>query len=224
MCDLFGGPSGTEKTEAAQMESLSDILNANYQTTFGEQQQALQQLSGEIEKIQTGQTGPGMSAQETAARTAQIQNLAAAQARNVQQAVQNRAAGEGGGGSSGLTSGITRQIGEEATSAAQTQEAQQLAGLTGESYAIGRQEAAQTVGGLEALSGAYGGAAGQSVSGAIGSGQAAFGEAKTIEQQQQEEAATIGGLAEGGLSALSGTNFAGNLFGGKLFGPGGALG
>jgi hypothetical protein len=205
-----GGPSSQEQGIQAQTESLNNLLQANYSRTFGQSEQALSRLQTELNLIQSGQTGPGMGAEELSARRSDIVNQAAAEARNVQQQVQDRGAGQVFAGSqdaSGLarTTGIQRELGEQASSAAERDKANALINLKAQDYALGRTQAAQTVGGLEALSGAYRGLAGESQSGALQAGQSAFGEASQINKENLQKGSLLGGLLKTGLGL--GTSF-----------------
>ena len=230
MADCFGGSTGEERGLEAQSSSLSRTLQANYTTAFADQGDALKQLNSELQQIRSGQTGPGFGAEELAARTGQIVNQSAANARNAQQAVANQSAGQTFGGaqdSSGLAraSAIRQQIGGEIASGAETQKANALENLTAQNYATGRDNAVRTASGLEALSGAYGGRAGQSLSGSMSAANTAFSEENQIRQQEAARMQSIMGLAEkgittaatfgaGGLVGLQGTG--GEGFGAKL--------
>src|SRR5258708_2482001 len=157
MC-TFGGASGAETAAQGQIADFSKTLNANYSTLFGEQQATLGRLQSTLSQIQSGETGPGFGGAENAALISQIQNQGAATARNVTQAVQDRAAGQvfnGQTDSSGLarTSAINKQIGEQASSAAATNTANALTAETAANFAQGRQNAVQTASGLSTLAG-----------------------------------------------------------------------
>lgn len=203
MCDFFGGPSKQEESTAQQNSSLASSLDANYQQRFTQQSGTIQQLQSEINQIQGGNTGPGFGAAELAAKTSEIQNNAAASARNAQQATQNAGAGQTFGNTdSGLQSGIRKQINGQIASGAQTQEASALENLTSQNYAQGRANAMATESGLSALSGienplGYAEAGGQA-------GGQAFSEEKTIQDQKGSAANFIGGLLKTGLGFVSG--------------------
>jgi hypothetical protein len=202
MSQCFGGPTSTEKGLQGQSENLSETLSANAATEFGEQQGTIKDINAQLSRLESGQTGPGFGAQEEAANVAGIENNAGAMARNVTQAVQNQNAGQtfqGSGDTSGLgrTSAIRQQIGEEAKSSAAGQEANALNANTAANFATGRAETVQTIGGLDALSGQENPNAAYSE--ATNANSTSFGEAKTIQEQQQEKDAAIAGLVTGGL-------------------------
>lgn len=222
MANCFGGASGEETGLEANESALSKSLQANYNTEFADQQEALGQLNSEIQQIRSGQTGPGFGADELAARTSQIENAAGAQARNVEQVEANQSAGQIFGGqqdASGLAraSAIRQQLTGEALSASETQKSAALENLTSQNYAQGRANAAQTAGGLEALSGAYGGAASTALQGGLAAGKEAFGEESKITEQNQQASAMLGGLLKAGVG-LGGTFLSGGLAGGAGIG------
>lgn len=208
MADCFGGSTGEERGLEAQTSSLSRSLEASYTQAFADQKDALTQLQSEISQIRSGQTGPGFGADELAARTSQIVNQAGAGARNVEQAEAGLGAGQIFGGqqdASGLAraSAIRKQQTGEALSAAETQKAGALENLTAQNYAQGRANALQTAGGLEALSGVYGGRAGQSLSGSLSAESTAFGQENQIRQQEAARMQSIMGLAEKGITTAA---------------------
>jgi len=202
--DLFGGPSKQEEGLANQADSFSNVLRANYGTAFGEQQDTLKNLNSEIMKIETGQTGTGFSAQELAAKNTAAINSAGAASRNAQQAIGNFTAGEGGGGSSGIVSGVQEQLRAGAASSAANELASAQNSITQQNYQQGRVNAAQTVGGLENLAQEYGGTAASAQGGAIQENQAAFGDAAKIQEQKSQMLSQIGGLVKSGVGIASG--------------------
>lgn len=228
MCNLpgfgGGGPTSAELGQQTQTSALSNTLNANYSAAYGDQLDTLNMLKSQISRIQSGETGTGMGGAELDARRSEIINQAAAQARNVAQAERDRAAGIGGGGTSGLAreSAINRQLTEEAATGAETAKSTALNRLTAEDYAQGRVNAAQAAGGLEALAGQYGGAASRSLTGTLEAGKQAFSQDEAIRQQQMEQGSLLGGLLKTGLSA--GMSFAtgglSNLGSGESLGEG----
>lgn len=213
MCNLpgFGGGGATSEEQglAADSTALGRSLAANYRQTFGQQQDALTRLNAEIGRIQSGQTGPGFSAEELAAKTSQIENQAAAGERNAQQAVQNQSAGQqfaGASDASGLarTSAIRQQINAEIASGGEINKANALENLTGANFEQGRRNAAATVSGLDTLAGRYNPLGYASEAGNIN--KQSFEQAKTIRQQEMEKGSLLGGLLKTGLSL--GTTFA----------------
>jgi hypothetical protein len=202
--DLFGGPSKQEEGLANSAQSFSNVLSANYGTAFGEQQSTLNNLNQEIQKIETGQTGQGFSAPELAAKNTAAINSAGAASRNAQQAIGNFSAGQGGGGSSGIMSGVQEQLRAGAASSAENELSAAQNSIVQQDYQQGRVNAQQTVGGLESLASEYGGAAGGAESGAISENENAFKDQSQIQQQKSQMMSEIGGLVKSGVGIASG--------------------
>jgi len=209
--DLACGPSGEEQGLEASSSSFSRTLQGAYQTLFGQQQGTLAQLNSRLNQIASGTTGPGFGADELNAKTSQIVNQAAANARNVEQAESNLSAGQvfaGQSDTSGLAraSAIRQQLTGEAESAAETQKANALENLTATNYAQGRENAIRTVGGLQTLAGLE--SPTPYASEAVNENQAAFGQANKINQENNQKwsdiAGGITGLVKTGLSFASG--------------------
>jgi hypothetical protein len=197
---MLGGASSEEKSLESRESGLGLSLKSNYDTAFAHDQDALKRLNAEVSRIQSGDTGPGFGAAEEAARVGQINANAGAEARNVQQAVANAGAGSTFGDTgSGITSGIRKQLNEEAVSGAERDKANALLKNTAENYGQGRVNAAQTAGGLEALSGGYQREAGTALSGAENANAEAAKQAHQI-QQEESSGGLIGGLLTKGLS------------------------
>jgi hypothetical protein len=222
MCNMFGGASDEEKGLQAADSGLSRTLESHYEKAFGDQIDSLNMLKNTISRIQSGQTGPGFSADELAARTSEIVNQSGANARNVEQKLADESAGQIFGGSqdaSGLAraSAIRQQLSGQALSSAETAKSRALENLTAENYATGRMNADKTAAGLEALSGQYGGIVGTSLSGREAIGKQAFSEAHEINQENSQATAMLGGLLKAGVG-LGGAFLTGGLSGGAGFG------
>jgi len=202
--DLFGGPSSQETGLANSAQSFSNVLQGNYGTAFGEQQSTLSSLNNEIQKIETGQTGQGFSAQELAAKNTAAINNAGAASRNAQQAIGNFSAGQGGGGSSGIVSGVQEQLRAGAASSAANELSSAQNQIVQNNYQQGRINAQEAVGGLSSLAGQYGGAASGAESGAISENENAFKDQSQIQQQKGQMMSEIGGLVKSGVGIASG--------------------
>lgn len=146
MCNFFGGASGEERSTAAQEGDLAKTLQADFGERFGQQSSTLASLNSTINRIQSGQTGPGYSGAEEAAKTSDIINQTAANARNAQQAVQDRAAGQGGGGTGDIarSSGIRQQVNAEIGAAGANEKSALLARNEENNYNQGRLNATET--------------------------------------------------------------------------------
>ncbi len=94
--------------------------------------------------------------------------------------------------------------------------------LKAQDYSQGRENAARTAAGLEALSGAYGGAASSALGGRLTAGKEAFSEAHQINQENQQASQMLGGLIKAGVG-IGGSFLTGglsNLGSGEGFGEG----
>jgi hypothetical protein len=213
MCDVGAmlgipsGPSADETSLEKQSTSMAKTLGSNYSQAFAQQGDVLGQLQGEIGKIETGQTGPGFGAEENAAKISQIGANAAANERNAEQFTANLGAGQnyaGGTDSSGLgrAAALRTQQAGEAVSAGEAEKSAALNQETQQNFAQGRANAAQTVGGLQALSGDYSGRANASLAGQQEENRAATSQTNEITKQMDARAGGIGALAKGALGAL----------------------
>src|SRR6266446_7714037 len=227
MCNLFGGASSEETGLQAADSGLSRSLESHYNTAFADQLDSLNMLKSTIQRISSGQTGPGFSADELSARTSEIVNQAGANAKNVEQALADQSAGQIFGGTqdaSGLAraSAVRQQLNQQALSASETQKSNALLNLKAADYTQGRENAARTAAGLEALSGAYGGAASGALGGRLTAGKEAFSEAHQINQENQQASQMLGGLIKAGVG-IGGSFLTGglsNLGSGEGFGEG----
>lgn len=222
MCDMFGGPSAQETSTLQSQTELSNALWSNFQQQYQQQQGVLQNLQTQIGRIQSGQTGPGFSGEENAARIALIQNTTAAEARNAVQAARSVGAGTQSSPSGGLTrqSGINQQVAGQIESKIGAAGSNALLAEQAENFATGRENAYKTVGALQALSGQYNPAAysGQE-EGALGQ---QFNMADKINQQNIARSQSIAGFAT--KLALGAATFGaggiGALGAGESFGEG----
>lgn len=215
----FCGPSNTEKNIELQQENLARTMDAAFSQRFSGQNDVLMQLKSQLSQLDSGMTPEGFAAPELAAMTTSIINASGAASREAQQAAGNFVAGEGGGGGSGITSGIAAQIRGSIASDIASKKAAALGQLTQLNYATGRENAAKSIAGLQALAGQYDPA---QYSQQAGSGyQTAFGEADKIKQEQNQASAglfgAIAGIAKPLLGMIPGVGplISGILPGGK---------
>ncbi len=232
MCNLFGGPSSGETNAYDNQVGITNSLRSAFNQQYSQQQSVLSQLNGQIQRIQSGQTGPGYGGAENASNIALIQNQGAAQARNAIAAERAISAGIANPNAGSLTreSGINRQLagGIEALAGANT--SNQLINEQSQNYAQGRANASAAASGFQALAGDYNPA--QYASQASSSNQQQFGQADKINQENIQRSQAILGTVEkglstvatGGLSFANDSNFLSSLGGGKIFGEGGFLG
>jgi len=206
------GPSGDEKSLQASSEGFASTLQKNY----GELFKGMSDVLGSISKtftpiVAAGPSQRGFSPEESAALQTQAVTSSAAAARNAEQAARSFGAGQGGGGTSGLTSGIQQQIEAGIASQGAQAEASKLGQIEAADWQTGRENYWKAAGGLQALGTQYAGAASGAQGGAINENAQAFGQADTIQQQQNQEQAAIAsgitGLATSvalpGLGAMS---------------------
>lgn len=189
------GPTDQEKQLQGQSQSFATMLQGNYGTLFGQQQNVLNSINKSLSPVlAAGPSQQGFSAQEKAALNTQAINSAGAASRSAQQATANFGAGQGGGSGSGLISGVQKQL----QSAVASQSAGQLASaqnqITQADYAQGNTNYWKAQGGMNQL--AEGLSPNSAQGGAITENQSSFGQANQIQQQQaQEDQAIAGGIA-----------------------------
>jgi hypothetical protein len=200
------GPSGQEELLASQEGSLSTALDNAFKDRFATQTQILGQVQDALGQLRSGNFPPGYSpAVMSTLQTGVLNNVAGA-TRSARQAAANAYAGAGGGAASPLMSGPQAEIQGEIATAGATKQADLLNQLNINSFDLGRQNLLARISGLQTLSGAEDplGFAG----GASQANQAAFGQAKTINQQKNQKWADITGavtgLAKAGLGVLGG--------------------
>jgi hypothetical protein len=204
------GPSSAESISQGAQQSLAQEMQANYATRFADQQQVLDRLNQSLSPIvAAGPNQQGFSPEELANLNTQAINTTGAAARNATQAAQTSLAGRGGGGDSGLVSGIDRQIqgsiaSSEAGNLADTQNK-----ITAADYATGRDQYKDAVSRVLSPHGladqfdpsGFGVLAGQT-------NKSAFDEADKVSREQNAKSAAIWGslssLAKSGLSFATG--------------------
>lgn len=217
------GPTNDEKSLQGQSESFASTLQASYGQLFGQQQGVLASLNKSLSPIlAAGPNQEGFSSTEKAALSTAAINNAGAANRAAQQAAANFGAGQGGGGTSGIQSGITKQIQAGIASQSAGQLASQQNNIVQQDYKQGSENYWRAQGAVQQLGQDY--SPNAAMQGATNQQQQAFGEASTIAQQEAQEDQAIAGGITSLAGAFTGSNFAGNLDGGKIFGPGGFLG
>lgn len=200
----FGcGPSNSEQQLEASQASLAQILQQDYSTRFAQQSAALDALNTSLSPIvAAGVNQQGFNPAELAARTTNAINTTAGNFRSAKQEAQTTLAGQGGGGTSGLASGVDKQIQGSIASEAAGQLSQEENQIAQENYATGRQNFFAAESGQRALAGMYD----PTAFGAEASktGESAFSMADTIQQQESQKWADIGNMVGVGASVLSG--------------------
>ncbi len=223
------GPSAAETSISGKQQAFDNTLQQSFNSRFGSQSDIMAGLNSALSPIlEAGPGQQGFSPAELAARNTQAINTTAGNYRNAAQAVAGQLAGRGGGGSSGLVSGVDQQIKASLASQAAGNLSNQENQITAENYATGRQNFFNANAGLNALAGlenpnAFASEANQ--------GSAiAFNQAKEIQQQKDQEFKDIAGgvtsLAKnfllpglGNLDTTGGSTAGeqvGNFFGGGM--------
>lgn len=217
------GPTTEEKSLQAQESSLSSVLQQNYNTQFKNQSDILSNLNSVLSPIVAAGPGQqGWTPGQAAAVNTNILNTTGANYANARRAAQNALAGQGGGAGnpSGIASGIEQQIQGSIASGAAGQTSTEENQALQANYAQGNANFNQAVAGSQALAQAYDPTAYADL--ATSANKSAFGEADTIQQQQNQLAKDIAGAAVGvGSSILTG-GFGGSGGGGNApaMGPG----
>jgi len=201
--DLFGGPSRQQEQLASQQSSLAATLASNYGERFGQQSQIFQNLTNQLTPIANlGPSQQGFSPQELAALNTQAINASGAAARNAAQATGSVLAGQGGGGTSGLVSGIEAQIRGTEASAAANQLASAQNEIVQRNYETGRSNFWNATAGEHNLATAE--APQQYGSLAESTTQSALADENQIQKEKQAAAFAPIGLALKGVGAVMG--------------------
>lgn len=205
------GPSSAETQIEGATQSLAMSMQSDFQQRFAQQSSVLANLNNAVTPIvAAGPNQQGFGPEELAAMNTQAINSTGAANRNAQMAAGNAIAGEGGGGGSGLLTGPQQAIKagiatESANNLADTQSQ-----IVQKNYDVGRSNYNNAVAGEQALSGEYNP---QSFGSGAQSGLgASFGEANTINTQDQAAgkailsgASSLLGDVTGGLANLDTT-------------------
>lgn len=207
--DIFGGGSSTQEQNLANSQAnFAQTMQNSFSQQFGAQSGIMKNLNQQLTPVANlGPNQQGFSSAELSAMNSAAINNAGAAARNAQQSTGAVLAGQGGGGGSGLVSGIEAQIrGSEASAAAN-----ELAGAQNQivqnNYVTGRQNFWQATAGENALAKDYNPEA--FASEATTANNQAFNQADKI---QQEKGSVLGDI--GKIVGLGGSLIGGALTGG----------
>jgi hypothetical protein len=178
-------------------------LQANYQQNFQQQQSVLTHLNGVLAPvIAAGPNQTGMSPAERAAENTQAINTTAASAANASRAVRSETAGRNDSGNL-PQSGVDQSLEAGVASAAEGQLSAEQLGITQQDYALGRQQFQNAEAGELAISGQENPNATAQV--ANTANENAFGEANTIQQEEnQEESDIAGGITSLAMAGVGG--------------------
>lgn len=199
---MCGGPTDAETSQQHDLAGFDKMLEGNYSTLFNEQADVLSQLSNSLKPIiAAGPNAHGMSGEELNARQAQAIATSGAAAAQAEQAARVFSAGRGGGGTSGVMSGIDQQIQAGIASQGAQAEASRLNQITSEDFALGRDNYWRAQGGMNAIAGQL--SPNAAMSGSLSGGEAAFGEAKTMADQSNQMWKDITSFATAGIGAAA---------------------
>jgi hypothetical protein len=203
--EMCCGPTAAEDQLQGSSQAFAQQLQSSYSTLFGQQQSTLANLNAKLGQIASGQQGPGFGGSENASNISQIENAGAAAGRNADQATVDAEAGQGGGAGSALRNGVQAELKAQTATSAANQESNALLQNTSNNYAVGRENAAATAGGLAQIAGeeSPNGAAGN----AISENSQSFGQANQIQKQDNALAKDIAG----GVTSLAGSFLSGGM-------------
>lgn len=219
---LKGGPSADQSAAMASMNALRDTLTANYRDSFANQTAILGAIKNALDPIlQAGISQFGFSKPEESAMRTQASENTVGQLANVQRALNEKFASQGGGNAL-LPSGVQAQATADLYGKAIQLESQQQLGITQAGYETGRQNF------LAALTGESNVAAQWNPLGYANAAENAASNSFNMatELYKQKKAASpwgaIGGLAGGLLGSMAGP--LGASIGSKIGGMFGGLG
>jgi hypothetical protein len=194
------GPSSAQQSLASGQSNFFNTLKSSYAQNFGAQSAILSNLNSALEPIiQGGPNQQGFSAGENAALTGAAINNAATANRNAQVV-----AGSNVGGNTGVTTGGQKQLQAQIATGVGTNLASNENQINLANYQQGRQNFFGAEGALSGVASQY------SPTSYAGATNTAGGEAaqdlSSINQEQNQVFADIGGLA-GGLGGIALNNY-----------------
>lgn len=202
--------SGSQKNALAADTAFQHMLTANYGTEFAENQNMLNDLTGNLNQIiGAGPNQQGFSPTELAARNSQAINTAAGAAKHLQTAIGENAAVHGSA-VPGVQTGATEQNLANAESGVEQNLGNEEANITAQNYDTGRQNYFGAVKAEEAAPSAFEDPTNSAAQGVLSANN------ETSEQANANQKSSFGsamlGLGEGLLSDAS--TVAGGYLGG----------
>jgi hypothetical protein len=198
--ELACGSDAAENSLQANEQGLSQALASDFNNSYGTQQQWLNTLNKQLSPIVAeGPSQNGLTAAQVAGQTTTALDTSAATAANLKRAVGDSFAGRGGGGSTGLISGIQTQANEQAGAQSENQLSSTLNTNTFNDYQLGNQNWKTALGASEQVAGME--APGSLGSDATNANKSAYGEA--VENQQLNEQA-MSEIAGAGMALAGG--------------------
>lgn len=202
MCSSGGEVSQTDEALQQSQANMTNQLNADYSTTFAEQQQVLANQQARLSAIAANPMGY-TTAQLHDATTNINENTATA----AKQALGAAAAYSAGHGAADVGSGVAGQLAASIASGAAQSKAQQLNSLSQQNEGIKQQNFWNAIGGLNSVGSELGGAGGTAISGGGSAANSSIGAGSgALAAQQagwQDVAGVIGGIGSLGMAGAS---------------------
>jgi len=212
------GPTGAQQTALAADQAFGKQALEVYGENMKNMQEAFSQVFGQVNNIvEAGIGQQGWTPAEAAARSGEVINQTAANAKMLNAAIADKAAASSGGGA-GLTTGATQAVEAGAEAQVLNKESSELQQNVAENYATGRENYLKALGVEAELPGLETEAAAKNAQPV----SAAYGQ--TSQQANENAAASsswmglVGGIADAAVGGLTGG------IGGKKSGGGGGGG
>lgn len=196
------GPSAGETAAANAEAGFAQTMVQTFNTQLANQTATLGQINTNLQNLAAGNTPMGFSAADLSRLRGGAVTNTAQLFRNAMQRVSTTLAGQGGGGSSALTSGVQQQIFGDIAAQAAGKEAEQLTNIDLSNIQLGRENLLAATTGLEKMAElqspeAYAGEAGSTLA-------KSFDAQHTMSMERAQALADIGGAITGGISAATG--------------------
>jgi hypothetical protein len=200
---MCSGSAQVQQTDQALQNSqaaMTNTLNQDYSTTFGEQQSVLKNLQA---KMNYEAANPmGYTPQQLAGATTAINENTATAAR---QAIGSAAAYAASHGGADVGSGAAGEIAGQIGTAAALSKSQQLSSLAQQNQGMKQQNFWNAISGLNSVGSEYGGAGGTAIGGAGNAANTSVGAGSGALAAGQSTMTDIGSL----LSGIAGAGMAG---------------
>lgn len=161
MCSSGGSVGKTDEALQKSQAAMTNTLNADYSTSFAEQQSVLADLRAKMNYISANPMGY-TSQQLATAKTSINENTATA----AKQALGSAAAFAATHGGADVGGGAVGELAGQIGSAATQSKAQALANLSNSNEELKQQNFWKAIGGLNSVGSEYGGAGGTAIGGA----------------------------------------------------------
>jgi len=199
MCSSGGQVGATDQALQASQAAMTNQLNSDYSTTFGEQQAVLSSLQSKMNYMATNPMGYASGAL-AAMRTGVNESTATA----AKQAIGAAGAYAGTHGGADVGNGAAGQIAGEIGSQAELSKSAQLTGINEQNEQLKQENYWKAIQGLSSVGSEYGGSGGTAIGGAgnaastsTGAGSGALAAQEAGWQNLSGVLTGIGGLATG---------------------------